>query len=86
MIRREFGATTLRRSANQPEQHTRRHPFPWRRSPSPPLHRPAVRAPAVVVASLDALSTAATHDAAPAGRRAGYSDPTAAAPFFKLAD
>jgi len=50
------------------------------------LHHSTGGSPAVVVASLDALSTAATHDAAPAGRRAGYSDPTAAAPFFKLAD
>jgi len=50
------------------------------------IHHSTGGSPAVVVASLDALSTAATHDAAPAGRRAGYSDPTAAAPFFKLAD
>jgi len=75
MIRREFGATTLRRSAINQSNNTRRVV----------LHHSTGGSPAVV-ASLDALSTAATHDAAPAGRRAGYSDPTAAAPFFKLAD
>jgi len=75
MIRREFGATTLRRSAINQSNNTRRVV----------LHHSTGGSPAAV-ASLDALSTAATHDAAPAGRRAGYSDPTAAAPFFKLAD
>jgi len=84
MIRREFGATTLRRSAINQSNNTRRVV----------LHHSTGGSPAVV-ASLDALSTAATHDAAPAGwpglllSKRGSCPPWVrqlAAPFFKLAD
>jgi len=59
------------------------------------IHHSTGGSPAVVVASLDALSTAATHDAAPAGwpglllSKRGSCPPWVrqlAAPFFKLAD
>jgi len=84
MIRREFGATTLHRSAINQSNNTRRVV----------LHHSTGGSPAVV-ASLDALSTAATHDAAPAGwpglllSKRGSCPPWVrqlAAPFFKLAD